>query len=52
LPPIPPPALLTVDLPQQNHPAAAGGGRTFSFVIDPGQKEALVLGLESDWNNN
>lgn len=38
-------AMLTVELPRQT--ISAADGRTFSFAIDPGQKEALVLGLDA-----
>ncbi len=38
-------AMLTVDLPMQT--IVAADGRTFPFTIDPGQKEALVLGLDA-----
>lgn len=38
-------ATLTVDLPRQL--IVTADGREFSFAIDPGQKEALVLGLDA-----
>lgn len=38
-------AMLTVDLPMQT--IVAADRQTFPFTIDPGQKEALVLGLDA-----